>query len=290
MRFSLTVSKITFVLAFILAISSSWVFADSSTPIDLPKHEPIILKFPAFDPTRTLIDEMQLLQGIATALKSNTKIPLTSDKARPIAELSGMHTIVQAQNSRILLRYIHVEKYDNRDEYGQWLLIPIDYQIARGDNDVTITLLPSQKGELVTKSLLIIPPKKIGQIDDIITDSTEVLNAAARLKVSLNCLVKGEVNSNFKPDSVIGNFERALGRYTYGYNEPRSYDPKIDNVFAYRIDQTRAPLKVSTYPYHDGTKLTYEIQMPYQVSSDGSSDGADLAQKLKGDMERIVNE
>lgn len=290
MRLSLTVSKITFVLAWILAITSSWVFADTITPVDLPKHEPIVLKFPAFDPTRTLIDEMQLLQGIAAALKSTTKMPLINDRGRPIADLSGMYAIVQAQNSRILLRYLHVEKHDNGDEYGQWLLIPIGYQIERGDNDVTITLSPSVKGDLVTKPLLFLPPKKIGLIDDVISDSTDVLNAAARLKISLNCLVKGEVNSNFKPDSVIGNFERVLGRYTYGYNEPRSYNPKSDNVFAYRIDQTRAPLKVTTYPYHDGTKLTYEIQMPYQVSADGTSDGYDATQKLKADMERIVNE
>jgi hypothetical protein len=203
----------------------------------------------------------------------------------------GLRTVLKLSSSRILFQYVHVNQhYDTGSEYGQILVIPVSFQIVRDNDSFTVRLTPPEKADLVTQSLLFLPPRKLGSTDELLDDFVNVMASMAGVKVGMQSLIQGELTSVYKPESVLGNFERLLGRHSYGYSEKGIYDLKRDNVFSYRVDQERFALKVAVFPYRDGTKVTYEASLPYKVSANGATEGFDLPQKLKVDIEKVLND
>lgn len=264
--------------------------ADEHTQLGVPKHEPVTLKFRAFDPARVLIDEQLILRNLTSALQTKSRLPLKNNRG-PI-ELVGLRTILDQGQSQIVFQYVNVERSPSGNEYGQLLSIPVTYQVERGNDDITVRLLPPEKADFTTRRLMLsfLTSLKLGPVDELFADFSAVLDAVPTLKLRLSFLAKGEAIANFKPESVIGNFERLLGRHAYGYNEERVYDLKRDNVFSYRIGQERVPLKVAAFSYRDGTKIVYEAKLPYQLAGDGTSEGYDLPSTIKSDIDHILND
>lgn len=263
--------------------------ADENIQVDVPPLEPIVLKFAAFDPSRVLIDEARIIRGVAEGLQAQGKWPLKSDYGSPIAELTGLRTSVD--QTRIVLQYVHIERHERYGfEYGQTLTVPVRYQLERGDEFTSMRLTTPNKVELVTRKQFLFPPKRLAPSDELIGDLQSILNSATSIKVKLTSLVKGELSAPFKPEAILGNFERIMGRHTYGYSEQHIYDPKRDNVFAYRAGQNRIPVKVAAFPYRDGTKIVYEAQLPFEIRADGSTIGYDLPKQLKDDLEKVIND
>ncbi len=275
----------------IYVFTSTLVFADDRTVIDIPRREPIVLKFRAFDPSRVLIDEQQILRGLTAAFQTKSKWPLTSKRKSPFTQLSGLSTSLDQQNSRIDFQYVNVERHDNSTESGQRLTISLTYQFERSNDDVSLKLSTPEKGEVTTRSLLFFtPPKLIQTNDELLEDFGNIFVGASTIKLKFQTLAKGELSAPFKPESAVANFERILGRHSYGYSDERIYDLKRDNVFSYRVGQDRLPLKIAAFPYRDGTKIVYEVRLPYQIVADGSFDGYELPQALKTDLAKVLND
>ena len=93
---------------------------------------------------------------------------------------------------------------------------------------------------------------------------------------------KGEINSQYSDESVYANFERILGHYSWKSSKARQDSGfKTENTFALEIDGERYPVHVEVFPYRDGSKVSYQAKMKYEVTSDGSS-------SLRSDSENIV--
>jgi len=281
--------QVAIILIFFATLVTA-AFAEDIVLIDVPKHDTVVLKFIAFDPARVLIDESQLLRMLTSNLQGKSKFPLRSDNHPVIQEQLGLRAALDQRNSKIIFQYVHVNHHRDGSEYGQWLSFPVSYVIERNNDDVTIQLIPPEKSEMTTRRLLFMPPPKLGPANELLDDFSNVLNAAPTVKIKMLALVKGEVTSNFKPESILGNFERLLGRHKYGYSEERKYDLKRDNVFSYQLGQERFPLKVAVFPYRDGTKIVFEAFLPYQISADGYTEGFDVSETLKNDVQKIVND
>jgi hypothetical protein len=124
----------------------------------------------------------------------------------------------------------------------------------------------------------------------LLEDYGKIFSGATAMKIKLEALAKGEVNTNIRPESILGNFERLLGRYKSGFSDEKVYDLKKYNVFSYLSGKDRVALKVAIFPYKDGSKIVYEAMLPYVIGADGSKEGYELPDKMKFDIEKIVND
>lgn len=268
--------------------------AADDPPVEVPLTglQPLTLTFSAFDPARVLIDEAAVLRELVASLRTRSKWPLKTNGANTIERMIGLRTVLDSKKQVIRLQYVHIDRHaSNGAEYGQFFTVPVGYQIERGDKDLRITLQPPESAELTTRALFLFSPPKLGPADELLQDlQANVLAAAKPIKLRFSALAKGEVNAGFKPESVLGNFERLMGRHTYGYREDRVYDLKRDNVFSYRVGQERVALKLAVFPYRDGTKAQYEARLPYAIASDGSTEGFDSIDKLRQDVEKVIND
>ena len=301
------------IVLFICLTALSTAFAesknvDNTTLIDVPKLTPVVLKFVSFDPSRVVLDDSIIFSEFISALNKNTKFPLqkyksadqSTDYLRGLAYSQGLRLNVDKQKSEIVFQYVNVRSdREVAKEIGQALYIPVSYQIERENDKFLVRLTPPEKASLndweyfVTLLFLtreITKDMKIGPIDQYFDDFSKIFSSASAVKLKKFTLVKGEAMSKFKPESSLGNFERLLGRVSSGYSGESKYDLKKDNVFSYLSCQDRIPLKVSVFPYRDGTKVIYEASLPYQIGADGSSDGFDGPQKLKEAVEKILND
>jgi len=46
----------------------------------------------------------------------------------------------------------------------------------------------------------------------------------------------------------------------------------------------------AAFPYHDGTKIVFEATLPYQIGADGSTEGFNVSETLKNDVQKTVND
>jgi len=115
-------------------------------------------------------------------------------------------------------------------------------------------------------------------------------------------LLKGEIDSPYKADSVKANFDRKLKKYSDVYskrvrlygNSKYNYDDLRTNkneVYAIKIGKYNYPAWIKVYPYHNGSKIEYTVIMPYEVYSYGKSTlTKEDVQKTKNLIESIAKE
>jgi len=90
------------------------------------------------------------------------------------------------------------------------------------------------------------------------------------------------------------SFERLLTRRSRG-SAPLtragvSGSVSRDETFVCTIGSNRREVQVSTFPYHDGTKVIYTAALPFRLKPDGSSAGDDEVTALKALMSKVIND
>jgi hypothetical protein len=265
---------------------------EESTQIELPTREPTVLKFKAFDPNRVLIDEQVVLKEFLKSLGKQTKWPLTV-KNGTVGHMAGLRTSIDAPQSRIRFEYVNLDLYDSGSQYGQTLAIPVSYEMVRTDQDFSIRLTTPRTADFVTRSshgIFRVPTPKLNPPEEMLQDFSSLLDVAPRLAVDEQCAVKREKTSKYKPDAVLGNFERLLGRYGNGSGDVQANGLDRTDVFAYLVGQLRVPLRITAVPYRDGTKIIYETSLPFTLRPDGTGEGYDRPDKLNADIDRILTD
>jgi hypothetical protein len=261
------------------------------TQIDLPAREPVVLRFLAFDPSRVLIDEQALLKELVKILQGLSKRPLKT-QGNLVRHQSGLRAKLDAAQSRIDFEYLNLDLYDSGSQYGESLTISGTYEVTRGDRDLAIHLSLPRTGELLTRSsrgLFRVSSPKLDPAAELIQDFYALLDAATHLTVHRHCDVKGEKTSPYKPEAVIGNFDRLLGRHGSSSNETVAALDRPD-VFAYLAGRVRVPLSVTAISYRDGAKVIYSTSLPYTLRADGTGEGYDLPDRLSADVDRILSD
>jgi hypothetical protein len=275
-----------FVVVFSTALQG--VQAQEHTQIDLPAHDVVLLKFKVFDPNHVRIDEQAVLQELVKAMEKQSKWPLTRQNGI-VNHVSGLRTTLDAPASRIGFEYVSLDRYSSGSEYGQALQIPVLYQTAHTDQEFAVRLSTSRTSDLVTQSshaIFRVRTPKLNPAEELLRDFFSILDTAPHLAVDRQCVVKGDKTSQYKPEAVIGNFERLLGRYGNSAAQTTGID-RVD-VFAYRVGQLNLPLRIVAVPYRDGAKVMYEASLPYTLRADATGEGYELPDKLSADVDRIL--
>lgn len=112
--------------------------------------------------------------------------------------------------------------------------------------------------------------------------------------------ITGEVNSNYNPESTYANFERKLGVFVdknkstiqMKYQEAKQInttDIEKKKVYNYKYKDELLPLSVAIYPYRNGSKVIYELTVPYVVSDKYSLTQGGI-NEIKSEIAKISND
>lgn len=124
--------------------------------------------------------------------------------------------------------------------------------------------------------VIISPPKQAkylyGEVTTRLFDTTENLAVSAvdifsrlsSVSVEFKHSEKGEVNSPYDEESILGNFHRILGVFEndQGVVKKGRYHLTKNNHSAF--------VNITVYPYRNGSKVVYEVSIPYKISSNGN--------------------
>lgn len=282
---SLLVGAVSTFFGFYFLVFTEIAYAENLEKINFPHREPLVLKIKSIDPSGKEISESTLIYEITKKLLASTRMKLTNDGAHPIPNIEGLRVQNYSNEKGITLRYVNVE-LNTGSEYGQYLVIPLSYKVKKNEGDFDITISTPDQANLITRKYLIFPPNKIKSVDKCIEDANFILDSIKTMMINRSYQVSGELDSSFKPESIMGNFQRLLGTPVKILNE----GSKLGGQFNYKAGNENRILTISSFPYREGSKITYSIDMPYTLSADGGIVGGDLQQQIDLDIERIIND
>jgi hypothetical protein len=117
--------------------------------------------------------------------------------------------------------------------------------------------------------------------------------ASEKAFVSKQILLKDEVNTNYNDASTFANFERLLGVYAWKDKEkPTNIDIAKEKYFSFKTEKgTILPLHIKVYPYKNGSKVVYDMEVPYHIFLNGtySFNDSDM-KKIKDQIAKIAND
>jgi hypothetical protein len=282
----------TLLPAVALVLFSAPGSAAQLTQYYLPATSAVTLIFRGVDPAHAPIDERWLLPEIAAALQARSYWQFKS-VGEATAELTGLRSRLDQENSRIIFEYVHLARNRMGDEWGQTLTIPVLYRIERGNDVMTVRLWPPQMADFATRKtpgVFFLPTPKLEPIRELFDDFAAIIHSAPSLKLHHSFLLGGAQEASASPQACIANFDRLLGRYGYAKDEERVFDATHDDVFLYRTAHESVPLKIAAIPYRGGSKVFYEAWIPFELRADGTVAGYDLPPALDSDVRRILED
>lgn len=103
--------------------------------------------------------------------------------------------------------------------------------------------------------------------EDIDAIYTQVL--AKPFSVKRMITKEGEINSDYKAESIYANFTRKLGIYDWTrFNSNIDIDVlNKENTFSLKFANKIVPVKVSVYPYKNGSKVVYKVFVNYIIDT-----------------------
>jgi len=283
---SLLVGAVSIFFGFYFLVFAEIAYAENLEKINFPHREPLVLKIKSIDPSGMEISESTLINEITLKLLASTRMKLINDGAHPIQNIEGLRVQNYSNEKGITLRYVNVELFSTGIEYGQYLVIPLSYSVKKNEGDFYITISTPDQANLITRKQLIFPPNKIKSVDKCIEDANVILDSLKSMLINRYYKLSGELDSSFKPESIMGNFQRLLGSPVKILNE----GSKLGGQFNYKAGNENRRLTISSFPYREGSKITYSIDVPYTLSTDSGIVGGDLQQQIVLDLERIIND
>ena len=281
-------------LGVVIAVMSAAGYADETTAVDLPQAATTLLIFRAFDPNHLLTRESAMLGAIAGEMTAMTRWPVRQkqETSNTVAE-TGSRTRFDAQQHSLVIEYIALSRYLNGGYTGSTLSIPIAYAVERVDDNVKISLSFPQQASLERKGMPFLT-RKLWDMNQITDDYASVVGRLQTVELHFHYWAKGEMESKYRPEAVLGNLQRILGRPERNVFQNNRADQansiSRDEVFVSRVDGKYREVRVSVLPYHDGSKVNYASELPYTLKSDGSVVGDDTSRSLNEQLSKIVND
>jgi hypothetical protein len=281
-------------LAIALTVGASASQADETAVAALPHLDPIQLTYRALDPQRTLINEQFIVAGVGQAMTSLTRWPVKSapDTKDAVIETGG-RTQLNSSKHLLVMQYLANTRYLSGGSTGTTLTIPVAYTVERSDELVKITLTFPDQGTVVRHGLPFLT-RKLWDMQEITNDYAAIAGNVQAAELPFNYQAHGEFESKLKPDAVLGNLERLLARPARGLMATTqvagSGSVSRDETFVCSVAGNRREVQVSTFPYHDGTKISYTAVLPYKLKADGSVSGGEEAPALAALLAKIIDD
>ncbi len=279
----------------LLSLVAGHACANETVNVAVPHFEPVQLTFKAFDPQHVLINESVILGAIAQKLSTTTQWPLRvgqPDTKDAVLDTGGRTKLLPQEHS-LAIQYIATSRYLSGGSTGTVLTVPLTYAIDRSPDTIKITLTFPDQAVSVREGMPFLT-RKLWDMNQILADYASLAQSLQTVELSLNCRAQGELESPYKQDAVLGNLERMLGRpmNSGGAGAQIGSDGTVtrDATYVYTVRGERRRVQVSTFPYHNGSKVNYVASLPYTLRSDGTSTGDDAGTELHDLLRKVVND
>jgi len=80
-----------------------------------------------------------------------------------------------------------------------------------------------------------------------------------------------------------------MGSYRFSNEDAKKYDIKKDHVFALKSKNGAIPLKITVYPYRDGSKVVYEFEYRYSMTVSGKT-GSSISSYSQSELDALIAE
>ena len=277
--------------AMLLALLST-AQADETSSVELPHVEATQLTFSATNPEHGPIGEQVILGALGTQISGLTKWPVQEKRDTTDAvAVTGGRTRLDMQRHTLFVEYVAHSRYLSGGFTGSTLSIPIPYTVERVNNVLKISLTFPDHASLERHGMPLLT-RKLWDMHEILEDYASLAARTHSVELHLNYPSKGELDSKYKPEAVLGNFERKFGPPVRVLSTANQSSDSVsrDEIFACNVAGINVQLWISVYPYHDGAKVTYNAHLPFTLKPDGTTPDDDAAQTLNNQLTRIVND
>lgn len=129
-------------------------------------------------------------------------------------------------------------------------------------------------------------------ISDLENIYKKISNTSEKAFIPKAVKLSGEVNSNYNDSSTYANFERLLGVYSWHEAKPSNVDITKEKYFSFKTaDGNIVPLHLKVYPYKNGSKIVYDLEIPYKIYLNGISSFTKVEiENIKKDIAKIAND
>lgn len=246
------------------------------------------------DVNRGPVTQEEASKAVRQALLTRTRFRFVQDWVTSLYKFSGLYTIEHTPQS-FTASYSHGENYSHQQNgfslspNQSAILYDLNVQIqdaGAGTVHTAVEVSPQVRIS-VGHDPLGLPYSQIIKQPQASADIERILSHKDWIIVNRTYALENEVDSQYDAASVLGNFTRALHPYSMpNVNHDRLED---NHSFQYPFQGKLLILQVSTMAYHGGTKIKYQISIPYGLSGDGrTSITPDDVQKVKADIDRIA--
>ena len=229
------------------------------------KHFVFIEKLPS---GRTISDE-KIYNKITEQIRKKSKIGAlsTSHTTGQLYELSGLS--VERDGNTINLSYINGDFHTSENVTHKTEIVAkyrVDIESKQGKKFVTL-YTPSEINLRPGRDILYI------SINPLLSNA-QVVSDIKKINMELSPIFKdtkkytGEVNVQYNDESVYANFTRLLGKHKYGSDNVKKYDIEKGKLFSIGEKGKEFSVKISVFPYRNGSKVNYEFHAPYVVTND----------------------
>ncbi len=265
--------------------------ADDLTQIDVPAVDPAEMTYSAFDPTHTMIGERALLAAMQHIAEAATRYPVKTEREGYFDYTKGLRVGVDSSKHLLNLHYESLRRHARDASIGTKRTFSIAYTLTQsGDTTRIVLAFPTQAQDEV-KSEILNPTPKLWDIEGITADYQRIATALHGPELPMTTMAQGEIESKYKPDVVLANLDRMLGHMSVGVptGPSATSGAASTGVFVYTVNGKRLPLFIKIYAYHDGSKVQYQIQLPYTLAADGSFKGSEVVTGFVPALQRIAD-
>lgn len=279
-------------IVIMMAISFSGCGSSGPTVKELQKTQQNIVKydFPEIDPAT----EKQAI--IRYSDLSKEIIKLSEYEKFKIGGGFGMHRAkgieIGDTGSEIILMYLNGEVPVDRlreKKYLSQVVFKINYS---KNNDKIIFNFPQSYEYIESKHPFGMVAETLDSFPNLESDAKNIYNNLSKIYIVSNKSynLEGEVNSKYPATSIYSNFKRMIGEYRWRGNEQIS-EAKKSNTFNLEFQDGNFPLKVDVFPYREGSKVKYSVNLPYTLNSKGQGTlTKNEITTLKVKIEKIIND
>lgn len=269
---------------------------EETSTIELPTVNAVELTFQSRDPQRVPIEDKTLLQHLMRTAASTTRYPIRETRPEMGTgwmDVTGTQVSLDSSLKAVVLRYGAQSRYVKDGTLtGSTLQINIGYQLDRTADTTRIKLTFPSEASLNYKRLLL-PARRLWSTEEIVDDYRRVASALATARPHLITVLQGEIESPYKPEAIAGNFERLWGRPpSSSAMQARPGERAIgrETIYVLALDGVRQRVAVSIFPYRDGTKVSYQADVPFTLAPDGSIQGGEGLAALRTAIKRAVED
>ena len=171
---------------------------------------------------------------------------------------------------------------------GQTILMTIHMEemTDAGRHVVTVTF-PTEASSTSKKLFMFGAPQL--KTDEVLADYALLVNAIQHAEVNVQSHLTGELDSKYRPDAVLANFDRLIGRERAGMNASHT-ETSISDRFLFRGQGYNSAISVTVFPYRDGSKVQFSAYVPLKLEPDGTAVGDDRAKALQELVTRVLND